>query len=45
MTRSDNYAHMREWLVLNYVGAARILNDTVLALTQRKKPAATDRAD
>ena len=45
MTRSDNYAHMREWLVLNYVGAARILNDTVLALTRRKKPAATDRAD
>ena len=45
MTRSDNYALMREWLVQNYGGAARILNDTVMALTGRKKPAANDRAD
>ena len=40
MTRSDNYALMREWLVQNYGGAARILNDTVMALTQRKKSSA-----
>ena len=45
MTRSDNYALMREWLVQNYGGAARILNDTVMALTRRKKPTANDRAD
>ena len=45
MTRSDNYALIREWLVQNYGGAARILNDTVMALTRRKKPSATDRAD
>ena len=45
MTRSDSYALMREWLVQNYGGAARILNDTVMALTRRKKPTATDRAD
>ena len=45
MTRSDNYAHMREWLVQNYGGAARSLNDTVMALSRRKKPAATYRAD
>ena len=45
MTRSDNYALMREWLVSNYGGAARILNDTVMALARRKKPAANDRSD
>ena len=45
ITRSDNYALMREWLVQNYGGAARIINDTVMALTQRKKPSANDRSD
>ena len=43
MTRSDNYAFLRELLVQNYGGAAPILNDTVMALTPRKKPAANDR--
>ena len=32
ITRSDNYAMMREWLVQNYGGAARIINDTVMGL-------------
>ena len=45
MTRSDNYALMREWLVMNYGGAARILNETVMALTRRKKPTANDWSD
>ena len=45
MTRSDNYALMREWPVSNYGGAARILNDTVMALTRRKKLTANDRSD
>ena len=36
---------MREWLVSNYGGAARILNDTVMALTRRKKPTANDRSN
>ena len=36
---------MREWLVMNYGGAARILNDTVMALTRRKKPTANDQSD
>ena len=45
ITRSDNYALMREWLVQNYGGASRIINDTVMALPRRKKPAGTDRAD
>ena len=29
----------------NYGGAARILNDTVMALTRRKKPTSNDRSD
>ena len=45
MTRSDNYALMREWLVSTYGGTARILNDTVMALAKRKKPASNDRSD
>ena len=36
MTKSDNYALMREWIVMNYGGAAQILNDTVMALTRRR---------
>ena len=36
---------MREWLVQNYGGAARILNDTVMVLTRRKKPSANDSSD
>ena len=36
---------MREWLVQNYGGAARIINDTVMALAQRKKPSVSDRPD
>ena len=45
MTRSDKYALMREWLVSNYGGAARILNNTGMALTRRKKPTANDCSD
>ena len=45
MTRSDNYALMREWLISNFGGASRILNDTVMALGKRKKPASNDRSD
>ena len=45
ITRSDNYALMREWLLQNYGGAARIINDTVIALAPRKRPAVNDRAD
>ena len=45
MTRSDNYALMREWLVTNYGGAAQILNDNLMALNRRKKLTANDRSD
>ena len=30
---------------MNYGGAAQIINDTVMALTRRKKPIANDRSD
>ena len=42
MTRSDNFAMMREWLVSNYGGASPIINDTVVALGKQKKPVPTD---
>ena len=45
MTRSYSYTLMREWIVQNYGGAARILNDTVMVLTRRKKPTANDQSD
>ena len=45
MTRSDNYALMRKWLVSNYGRAAHILNDTVMDLGKRKKPASNDCSD
>ena len=42
MTRSDNYALMREWLISNYGGASRNLNDSVMALGKQKKPASNN---
>ena len=45
ITRSDNYALMRELLVQNYGGAARIINDKVMALARRKKPLVSGRHD
>ena len=42
MTRSDKYALMWEWLINNYGGASRILNDNVMALGKQKKPAVND---
>ena len=45
MTQSDSYALMREWLISNYGGASRIVNDTIMALGKRKKPAGNDRLE
>ena len=44
MARSDKYALMREWLINNYGGASQILNDTVMTLGKRKKPAGNDQS-
>ena len=45
MTRSDNYALMRKWLISNYGEASCIVNDTIMALGIRKKPAGNDWAE
>ena len=45
MTRSDNCKLMREWLISNYGGASRIVNDTIMALGRRMKPAGNDQAE
>ena len=45
MTRSDNYALMREWLNSNYGGASVIVNDTVMALAKQIKPAGNDHSE
>ena len=45
MTRSDNYALMREWFISNYGGASCIINDTVMALARQKKPAGNDHSE
>ena len=34
LTRSDSYALMREWLITNYWGASRKVNDTIMALAK-----------
>ena len=36
---------MREWLISSYGGASHILNDTVMALGKRKKPAGNDHSE
>ena len=45
MTKSDNYTLMREWLISNYGEASCIVNNTIMALGRRKKPAGNDRAE
>ena len=42
MTCSDSYALMRKWLINNYGGGSRIVNDTIMALGRRKKLAVND---
>ena len=36
---------MREWLISNYGGVSCIVNETIMALGRRKKPAGNDRSD
>ena len=44
LTHFNSYELMREWLINNYGGALRIVNDTIMALARRRKPAANDRS-
>ena len=39
---SDSYAEMKQWLILNYGGVSRIINDVISDLSRRNKPASTN---
>ena len=43
--RSHTWCFVSFYPFILYVGAARIINDTVMALTRKKKPTANDRSD
>ena len=38
MSKSDSYADMKLWLVQNYGGVSRIINDIIGDLARRTKP-------
>ena len=40
--KSDSYAEMKQWLILNYGGVSRIINDIISDLSRRSKPAPTN---
>ena len=39
---SDSYAEMKQWLISNYGGVSRIINDVISDLSRRSKPASTN---
>ena len=41
-THYNSYTLMREWLLTNNGGASCIVNNTIMVLAKRKKPAAND---
>ena len=38
VNKSDSYAEMKQWLILNYGGVSRIVNDIINDLSRRSKP-------
>ena len=38
INKSDSYAEMKQWLILNYGGVSRIINDIINDLSRRSKP-------
>ena len=38
INKSDSYAQMKQWLILNYGGVSRIINDILNDLSRRPKP-------
>ena len=38
INKSDSYAEMKQWLILNYGGVSRIINDVICELSRRNKP-------
>ena len=39
---SDSYTEMKRWLISNYGGVSRIINDVISDLSRRSKPASTN---
>ena len=39
---SDSYAEMKQWLITNYGGTSRIINDVINDLSRKNKPASTN---
>ena len=39
INKSDSYVEMKQWLILNYGGVSRIINDVISDLSCRNKPA------
>ena len=42
INKSDSYAEMKQWLILNYGGVSRIINDVISDLSRRNKPASNN---
>ena len=38
INKSDSYAEMKQWLIMNYGGVSRIINDVICELSRRNKP-------
>ena len=36
--KSDSYTEMKQWLIMNYGGVSRIINDVICELSRRNKP-------
>ena len=42
INKSDSYAEMKQWLILNYGGVSRIINDVISDLSRQNKPASNN---
>ena len=42
INKSDSYAEIKQWLILNYGGVCRIINDVICELSRRNKPASNN---
>ena len=42
INKSDSYEEMKQWLILNYGGVSRIINDGICELSQQNKPASNN---
>ena len=42
INKSDSYAEMKQWLILNYGGVSRIINNVISDLSCQNKPASNN---